>query len=168
MASFTESCSEVGIFNRNVHRSRQLGECVVHRCENDLKTRRPLGIADNQAPRPCFSLAISRELSHHLNRMCAGGIMIRQRGSFKIGDDFPAVVQVEEIVRHWTPPNIPYDQLTADRGGGADLPPLGQPRQFILSAEWVRWKSVFFREANQHMPSLSGGSLRWPLYKQSR
>jgi hypothetical protein len=113
MASFTERCAEITVINYNAHRRWQLGDCVVHRCEWDLKTQDTLGIADSEAPRPSFSLAISREFSHNLNSVCAGGIMIRQRGSLKIGDDFPAVVQVEEIVRHCNPP-IPYNRLTAE------------------------------------------------------
>src|SRR5262245_60106392 len=35
--------------------------------------------------------------------MHAGGVLIRQLGSFKIGDDFLAVVQVKEIARHDEP-----------------------------------------------------------------
>jgi hypothetical protein len=48
-------------------------------------------------------LAVSRQLSRNLSGMSAGGIIIRQLGSLKIGNDFPAVVQVKKIARHDEP-----------------------------------------------------------------
>jgi hypothetical protein len=48
-------------------------------------------------------LAVSRQLSRNLSGMSASGIIIRQLGSVKIGNDFPAVVQVKKIARHDEP-----------------------------------------------------------------
>src|SRR5215510_8099231 len=60
-------------------------------------------ITDGKAPRSCFLLAISRQFPHNLGAMGAGGVIIRQLGPLKVGNDFPAIVQVEEIARHDEP-----------------------------------------------------------------
>jgi hypothetical protein len=48
-------------------------------------------------------LAVSRQFLRNPSGMGAGGIIIRQLGSLKIRNDFPAVVQVKEIARHDEP-----------------------------------------------------------------
>ena len=93
----------------------------MHRCEGQLKTRCPLGIADRQTPRSGRPLAISGQFPYDLATVRAGRIVIRQLGSLNVGNDSPTVVQVEEITWHRTPSPY-YTQPTGPTAAATRLP----------------------------------------------